>query len=168
MRNKSVDLEKIAAGLDISPTLHKYAVDRYNGIASFLDGKGIKAVFYSQGSFRTGTVVRPIRNGADADFDLDVICELSRKKSETTEYHVKHDVGDALKSDDTYKKKLLPEDDICWTLQYADPQDGVGFNLDIVPAVADEERAVHLIMGHVDYRYAKDTSKNKRKRIKNR
>lgn len=156
MRNKSLDLEKIAAGLDISPTLHKYAVDRYNGIASFLDGKGIEAVFYSQGSFRTGTVVRPIRNGVDADFDLDVVCELSTKKSETTEYHVKRDVGDALKSDDTYKKKLLPEDDICWTLQYADPQDGVGFNLDIVPAVADEERAVHLIMGHVDYRYAKE------------
>ena len=43
MRNKSVDLEKVAAGLDISPSLHKYAIERYNGIASFLDKKGIKA-----------------------------------------------------------------------------------------------------------------------------
>ena len=156
MRNKSVDLEKIAAGIDISPSLHKYAVDRYNGIANFLNDKGIKASFYSQGSFRTGTVVRPLRDGVEADFDLDVVCELTSKKEETTEYRVKNDVGDALKSDETYKKKLLPEDDICWTLQYADPQDGIGFNLDLVPAVVDVERIGHLIEKKVDYRYAQE------------
>ena len=154
MRIKSIDLENIAAGLDISPYLHNYAVDRYNGIASFLEKKGIKATFYSQGSFRTGTVVRPIRDGAEADFDLDVICELSVKKTEITEYHVKHDVGVALKSDETYNKKLQPEDDICWTLQYADPQDGIGFNLDIVPSVADEERVISLLKNRIEYRYA--------------
>lgn len=156
MRNKSIDLEKIAAGLDISPSLHKYAIERYNGIALFLDKKGIKANFYSQGSFRTGTVVRPIRDGAEADFDLDVICELSIKKADASEYHVKHDVGDALKSDETYNKKLLPEDDICWTLQYADPQDGIGFNLDVVPGVPDEERVTTLLKNRVNYKYAQE------------
>jgi len=156
MRNKSVDLEKIAAGLDISPSLHKYAIERYNGIASFLDKKGIKANIYSQGSFRTGTVVKPIRNGAEADFDLDVICELSIKKADASEYHVKHDVGNALKSDETYNNKLLPEDEICWTLQYADPQDGIGFNLDVVPGVPDEERVTTLLKNLVNYKYAQE------------
>lgn len=156
MRNKSVDLEKIAAGLDISPSLHKYAVDRYNGIASFLEKKGIKATFYSQGSFRTGTVVRPIRDGVEADFDLDVVCQLSVKKTDISEYNVKHDVGNALKSDETYNKKLLPEDDICWTLQYADPQDGIGFNLDVVPGVPDDERIVALLKKLVNYKYAQE------------
>ena len=154
MRNISVDLEKIAAGLDISPSLHKYAIERYNGIASFLDTKGIRATFYSHGSFRTGTVVKPMRDGVEADFDLDVICELPIKKAYASEYNVKNIVGNALKSDETYNKKLLPEDDICWTLQYADPQDGIGFNLDVVPGVPDEERVSALLNKNINHKYA--------------
>ena len=40
MRNKSTDLEKLAAKLDISPSMHKYAVDRYKGIADYLKEQG--------------------------------------------------------------------------------------------------------------------------------
>ena len=63
MGRKSIDLEKIASGLDISPSMHKYAVDRYKGIANYLAEKGIRAEFSPQGSFRTGTVTRPMKNG---------------------------------------------------------------------------------------------------------
>lgn len=37
MRNKSRDLEKIALSLDITPTMYKYAVERYKGMADFLE-----------------------------------------------------------------------------------------------------------------------------------
>ena len=60
MRKKHVDLEILAKNLDISPTMHKYAVKRYEGISNYLESQGIKAEFYPQGSFRTGTVVRPL------------------------------------------------------------------------------------------------------------
>ena len=80
MRLKANDLEKIAEKLDISPTMYEYAVARYQGISQYLADSGINADFYPQGSFRTGTVVRPIKNGAEADYDIDVICKLSVEK----------------------------------------------------------------------------------------
>lgn len=60
--------------------MHKYAVERYEGISNYLESQGIKAEFYPQGSFRTGTVVRPLKNGIETDFDIDVVCELSNCK----------------------------------------------------------------------------------------
>lgn len=114
MRNKSIDLDKIAASLDISPSMYHYAVDRYNGISKYLESKGIKAEFYPQGSFRTGTVTRPMKNGVETDFDIDVICLLNYDKNIISAEEVKKIVGDALKENDTYRKKLQPEEDRCW------------------------------------------------------
>ena len=72
MRFKANDLETIAEKLDISPTMYEYAVARYQGISQYLADNGIDADFYPQGSFRTGTVVRPIKDGVEADYDIDV------------------------------------------------------------------------------------------------
>ena len=47
-------------------------------------------------------------------------------------------VGDALKADGTYRKMLQQEWDKCWTLEYAEVN-GIGFSVDIVPAVAEED-----------------------------
>ncbi len=155
MRNKSIDLERLASQLDISPSMHKYAVDRYTGIAKYLSGQGIKAEFYPQGSFRTGTVVRPIKNGIETDFDIDVICELAETKSMSEPSRVKNVIGDVLKDNETYKKKLLPEDSRCWTLEYAEVLEGIGFNLDVVPAVGEDmEKIQHLIQQKVSNTYA--------------
>ena len=84
MRFKANDLEQIAEKLDISPTMYDYAVARYKGIAQYLADNGIDADFYPQGSFRTGTVVRPIKNGIEADYDIDVMCNLPVKKDFTS------------------------------------------------------------------------------------
>ncbi|MDO4648309.1 MAG: nucleotidyltransferase [Eubacteriales bacterium] len=156
MGRKSIDLEKLAAGLDISPSMHKYAVDRYKGIATFLEGKGIKAEFSPQGSFRTGTVTRPMKNGIETDFDIDVVCTLVYDKSKITAEEVKKLVGEALESDETYRKKMLPEDDRCWTLVYADLAEGIGLKLDVVPGVhEDNDGILRLVIASVDYKYAK-------------
>ena len=45
--------------LDISPSLYRNAVEKYNNLAKFLNEKGIEADIYPQGSFALGTVVRP-------------------------------------------------------------------------------------------------------------
>lgn len=148
MRKKHVDLETLAKNLDISPTMHKYAVERYEGISNYLESQGIKAEFYPQGSFRTGTVVRPLKNGIETDFDIDVVCELSNCKKDTSPKIVKLSVGDALKKDETYRKKLEPEEDRCWTLTYAKVTDEIGLKLDVVPCVKEDESIKQILKAH--------------------
>lgn len=155
MGRKSIDLEKIASGLDISPSMHKYAVDRYKGIANYLAEKGIRAEFSPQGSFRTGTVTRPMKNGIETDFDIDVVCTMEFDKTKITPEEVKKMVGDALAEDETYRKKMLPEDDRCWTLTYADLAEGVGLKLDVVPGVHEDQNGImRLLLSSVDYNFA--------------
>lgn len=148
MRKKHVDLEILAKNLDISPTMHKYAVERYEGISNYLESQGIKAEFYPQGSFRTGTVVRPLKNGIETDFDIDVVCELSNCKKDTSPKMVKLSVGDALKKDETYRKKLEPEEERCWTLTYAKVTDEIGLKLDVVPCVKEDESIKQILKAH--------------------
>ena len=155
MGRKSIDLEKLASGLDISPSMHKYAVDRYKGIANYLAEKGIRAEFNPQGSFRTGTVTRPMKNGIETDFDIDVVCTMVFDKTKITPEEVKKMVGDALAADETYRKKMLPEDDRCWTLTYADLAEGVGLKLDVVPGVHEDQNGImRLVLSSVDYNFA--------------
>ena len=155
MRFKANDLETIAEKLDISPTMYEYAVARYQGISQYLADNGIDADFYPQGSFRTGTVVRPIKDGIETDFDIDVICELSSKKEATTPKQTKKTVGQALEKNTVYKEKLQPEEDRCWTLKYADVSDGIGFSLDVVPSVGESNTAIAgLINSGVQIQYA--------------
>lgn len=144
--NRKTDLETVIKQLDITPTMYMNAVSKYRAISEFLESKDIKADFYPQGSFRLGTVIRPIKNGRDADYDLDVICELTRKKTSTNPFATKNSVGDALKSDKTYSQRLLPEDNRCWTLQYALVDGETGFSLDIVPSVHQDEKTINNLM----------------------
>lgn len=155
MRDKTIDLETLAEKLDISPTMHKYAVDRYNGISEYLRQNEIAANFYPQGSFRTGTVVRPMKDNVEGDYDIDVVCELATDKNNTVPSSVKNVVGTALKSSNLYCDKLLPEQDRCWTLKYAEVVNGIGLKLDVVPCVKEEPDKILLLKTKgVDETYA--------------
>ena len=142
MRIVSEDFEKLATNLDISPTMYKYAEDRYKEIAKYLETRGIDAAFYPQGSFRTGTVVRPLKDGKDADYDIDVVSELLDKKNMVSPANVKSEVGAALKGSQIYAPMLRPEDDRCWTLEYKAIISGIGFNMDIVPCVHECDETI--------------------------
>ena len=80
MRIKSIDLEKIATALDITPAMHKYALEQLGYVTEALTCNGNNTFSYVQGSFRTGTVVRPIIDGKDADYDLDVVVQINKNK----------------------------------------------------------------------------------------
>ena len=63
--------------LDLPPYLHAVAEQQYSQVGQFLadqsaDGWDV----YPQGSFRLGTVVRPLA----AEFDLDMVCRLNVAK----------------------------------------------------------------------------------------
>ena len=141
VRKYSRFLEQIASDIDIPPTKYQDAVDRYTSVGAWLEGgeypgcSGALSI-YPQGSFRLGTVVRPIRHGLEASYDIDLVCEIPLRKERTDPRSVKFVVGDRLRAHGTYRKLLDVEGRRCWTLEYAE-QDGVGFHLDILPAIPD-------------------------------
>ncbi|MBP1994654.1 nucleotidyltransferase domain-containing protein [Paenibacillus eucommiae] len=158
-------LEGIASRLDISPTKYKQAVDRYTAVSSWIaegEFEGVEDIhFYPQGSFRLGTVTRPIRNGRDADYDIDLVSEFKISKKSITPQKLKEVVGTRIAEHEKYKKMLDEEGRRCWTLLYAE-EDGVGFHLDVLPA-APEEASLRTSL--IDFRIAEKaiaiTHKNK-------
>lgn len=132
-------LESLADVLDITSTQFDQAKTSYEAVGIWLSGETspiakYNPVTYPQGSFRIGTVIKPI---ADEDnFDIDVVCLLENLPFGISQKDLKDMVGDALKANDVYKKLLKrTEGRRCWTLQYADERK---FHMDILPATADD------------------------------
>ena len=134
-------LEKVAEGIDIPPSKYQDAVDRYQAVGRWLESGGYPdslgdPSIYPQGSFRLGTVVRPIRGDVEAEYDIDLVCELPIPKHATDACSVKMMIGRRLFEHDRYRELLDEEGKRCWTLQYAE-QDGIGFHLDVLASVPD-------------------------------
>ena len=134
-------LNGISQDIDIAPSKFRQAVDRYEAVGRWLEGgeyedcHGAPSI-YPQGSFRLGTVVRPIRNGKESDYDIDLVCELSIPKHLKGPKAVKMMVGDRLQANGVYRDLLDTEGERCWTLEYAE-QDGIGFHMDVLPSIPD-------------------------------
>ncbi len=134
-------LDLVANEIDIPPNKYRDAVNHYEAVGHWLEngnypGCSSQLSIYPQGSFRLGTVVRPIRHGIEASYDIDLACEIPLLKYQTTPQAVKQMVGSRLREHQTYRRLLDPEGRRCWTLEYAE-QDGIGFHLDVLPAIPD-------------------------------
>ena len=135
-------LTEYIEGLDISPSKYQQAVDRYISVGSWLTegellaSNGSLLTIYVQGSFRLGTVVRPLMSMKEGDYDIDLVCELPHPKGSVEPVDVKLIVGDRLKEHGSYRVMLDREGSRCWTLEYSE-QDGIGFHLDVLPCVLD-------------------------------
>ena len=140
--NYNASLSGISEDIDITPSKYRQAVERYKAVGSWLeDGDygyytGTPSI-YPQGSFRLGTVVRPIRGGKESDYDIDLVCELPISKSSAEPKATKMMIGARLKDNGTYRPLLEDEGKRCWTLKYAE-QDGIGFHMDVLPSVHDD------------------------------
>ena len=139
--DKNYLLTRIAEQLDIPPSMHRLATKRYSDVANYLVSKDIPADIYPQGSFRLGTVVRPVKNGVESDYDIDLVCQINYEKRSTTPKELKTSVGNLLKENETYKKILDEEGRRCWTLNYAETN-GFGFHLDILPSIPEDKNEV--------------------------
>ena len=142
-------LEDTAQTIDIQPSKYQQAVERYQSVGRWLESGDYQdcvgePAIYPQGSFRLGTVVRPIRGGVEADYDIDLVCELPIAKDLANPREIKMMVGERLEDHETYRRLLDDEGKRCWTLEYAE-QDGVGFHVDILPSVP--ERREHYDTG---------------------
>lgn len=126
--NRLFEISQLAQSLDITPTMRKSAIKKYESIATYLQDHGISCNIYPQGSFALGTVVKPLLKD---NYDLDTICELIVEKDETSAKETKESIGQVLKESERYGD--VQEYDTCWTKEYAE-----GFNIDIVPAVDEK------------------------------
>jgi hypothetical protein len=134
-------LTEVADALDISESNYEKAEQRYQAVGKWLERPDSKLLaytpkVYSQGSFRLGTVVKPITD--QDDYDIDLVCQVDMRKTNISQADLKQLVGDELK---TYSRannmNAEPEEGKrCWTMEYAD---GVKFHMDILPSVPDDE-----------------------------
>lgn len=131
------DIITIINKLDISPTMYQNAVEKYQALAKFLNENGVGADIYPQGSFAFGTVVRPYSQEKDPNYDLDFICQISATRDDISAKDLFNQVRNVLQNSDRYSDKLVICDE-CLTIEYADIN-GVGFNIDIVPATAEND-----------------------------
>lgn len=131
-------LETLAKALEIPPSRYEQAEKSYKSLGDWLhrDDSAVSHLdpdVFVQGSFRLGTVIKPLSN--DEEYDVDCACSLKDLgKSNLSQAQLKELLGDEIK---LYRKskgitKNVHEGRRCWRLDYAD---GAQFHMDIVPAI---------------------------------
>ena len=133
--------ELLVESLDIPPSLYERAVSRHRSLGEWLCRNGSRLREFSphvspQGSFRLGTVIRPL--AADAVYDLDNVTTLVLSKAAITQKRLKELYGLEIQDYATAHGMLAPpaEKNRCWRLPYADE---VTFHLDSLPSLVEEE-----------------------------
>ena len=139
--NVSELFSKAAAALDIPDYVYEDATLKYEDVGSWLAGEDSELKFcspeiYPQGSFRLGTVVRPISE--EDEYDIDLVCHLELDKERTTQANLKKMVGDRLKLRDDLAK-MLESLRRCWRLNYLAEGSMLHFHMDILPAIPNRE-----------------------------
>jgi hypothetical protein len=128
-------LGQIADELDIPPSKREDVENKYKAVTSWLADPDASLAPYSpdiypHGSFRLGTVVRPLERD---EFDLDFVSCLDISANPHNQADVKQKVGDRLKENGTYRtNRMIWEKNRCWQVRYAGD-----FHMDIMPAVPD-------------------------------
>ena len=142
---RKADLIRLLEETDITYSMYKNAVEKYEAIVNVLKNSDIDAHIYPQGSFAIGTVVKPQRKSRNTDYDLDVICQVSYSKSSITATRLYEMVKKALENDGRYKGKLEFFEE-CITIHYAEISN-CSFSMDIVPSVPEDSGRILLMKG---------------------
>jgi hypothetical protein len=145
MYNPSADqvselLGATVESLDIPEELFRAAATEYADLADWLaehaDGDHGWEV-YPQGSFRLGTVVRPLHGD---EYDVDLVCRRNLEKAQVTQAELKDGVGHALegyiahRTGDSGAPDGFESKKRCFMLSYER-----AFHLDVLPAIPDRE-----------------------------
>lgn len=142
-------LSLIVEHLDVPKTYYEKAAVRHRSLGEWLHRDESKVAHFApdvrpQGSFRYGTVVRPINEG-DV-YDLDNVCLLRKlSKSLLSQKQLKELYGDEIKAYAAAYNMHSPvtEHNRCWRLNYADEVD---FHLDTLPCVPEEVSFVQQLI----------------------
>lgn len=127
-------LDRICSKVQVSPTEHQFAEQRYHAIGDWLaaDGSALKPFepqIYSQGSFRIGTTTKPM---GSQEYDLDLVCQFEVNPLTFRDPTVLlRGVEHRLRQHDTYRE-MTELKNRCVRVTYANE-----FHLDILPACPD-------------------------------
>jgi hypothetical protein len=137
-------LELLVETLDIPPSLYERAVARHHSLGEWLGRDASRLRQFNprvspQGSFRHGTVVRPLVQ--NAEYDLDTVTTLHISKAAITQKDLKQVYGLEMRDYAQAHGMLAPpeEKNRCWRLRYADQET---FHLDSLPSLAEEEGVI--------------------------
>lgn len=131
---------EIASQLDLTKTEEETVIGSYEAVGNFLNESKYLAYYcphvFPQGSMKIGTTVKPLKKD---DYDIDLVCELTKNYYDLSPREVKHLVGVSLRFG-KYASQLDEERGRCWTLKYsASPP----YHLDILPAVTSNNERVN-------------------------
>lgn len=134
--------------LDVPKSYYEKAASRHRSLGEWLHREGSLVAAFDpdvrpQGSFRYGTVVRPL--DAAAAYDLDNVCLLrSLTKARITQAELKRLYGEEVKAYARAHNMLAPpeEHNRCWRLRYADE---ATFHLDTLPCVPQDPAVVRRL-----------------------
>lgn len=128
-------LEGIARQLDITNHEAEAATKLYEELGAWLveQGPGSPEV-YPQGSFRLGTVVRPVTGRGE--YDIDLVFWRDLQKTSTTQAELRQTAGELLASFCLITGLKPPEElGRCWRIHSADGS----FHIDVLPVIPDHE-----------------------------
>lgn len=141
-------LKALADELEISESRYDQAYTSYKSFGDWLvrtesTVRKYKPSVFVQGSFRLGTVIKPISE--NEDYDVDAVSQFDLLATNSCSQKTLKDLlGIEVKSYHRHKSMTKPvrEGRRCWVLDYAD---GAQFHMDIVPAVPDATRLKALL-----------------------
>jgi hypothetical protein len=146
--DRNLILEATIDSLDVPSSYYARAVERYSSIGEWLHRSdstvaGFAPAVYSQGSFRLGTVVRPLL--PSHEYDLDIVCHLrALSKLGITQQKVKELVGKELQLYASAHGLKAPVEECprCWRFYYADD---LSFHIDTVPCIPEDEPFIRAL-----------------------
>ena len=149
--------EQLIEELDIPISYYEKAKGRAQSLEDWLlrENSSVKEFHpevYPQGSFRYGTVIRPIHE--DGYYDLDLVVTFALTKATVTQKHVKELLGAEVQAYAIAKNfnEKASEKYRCWRLNYADE---VNFHMDVLPGLpAGTDRIIERIQLSVPYELA--------------
>jgi hypothetical protein len=135
--------------IEIPDSAYETAEKRYKDVADWFGGGPARCKNYDphitpQGSFRLGTVIRPLTD--EEEYDLDLSCQLERgySKIQHSQFELKTLVGQDLEDYRVARRieQAKEERNRCWRLQY---KDQLKFHMDVVPCLPETaERRVAI------------------------
>jgi hypothetical protein len=155
-------INRILDDIDIPDSAYEKAENRYGSLGDWLSREESSLVqmdphIFPQGSFRLGTVIKPI--DCDHDFDLDLGCKLRKgiSKETQTQYDVKKLIQKELEAyrQSYHIDEKLEEKKRCWCLNYKGQPN---FHMDIVPCIPERELRIKNI--HQSIFEAGETDRN--------
>lgn len=141
-------VDSIIDSLDIPESYYRRAADRHRSLGEWLCRPESKVAVFQphvtpQGSFRYGTVIRPLN--VEGEYDLDNVVTLMLTKTAMTQQQLKTLFGQEIRAYAEAHQMLSPIEEMnrCWRLHYSDE---IAFHLDTLPCVAEEENVIAAII----------------------